>query len=186
MFLRCGIFFDYAFDLSFVRCPILLEQVVCIRLGWRFGIGIIEQVLNADEDLPDGDCWLPTFFFVQDRETDCARRVDIWMEKRGREFAFWWLRRVFIRKRECELEQATLPNGLFLPWYAHFPILEVKDAVGASDGSCKKAERMIATPLFPLLLEAIEAERHGEAKVGIGRSDYFDEKSRWSAEETFR
>ena len=65
---------------------------------------------------------------------------------------FWWLRRVFIRKRECELEQAPLPNGLFPPWYAHLPILEVKHAVSASYGSCEEAERMIATPLFPVVV----------------------------------
>jgi hypothetical protein len=31
----------------------------------------------------------------------------------------------------------------------------------------------------PLLLKAIEAQRHGEAEIRIGRSDRFDEISRW-------
>jgi hypothetical protein len=37
---------------------------------------------------------------------------------------------------------------------------------------------------LPLLLKAIEAQRHGEAEIGIGRRNRFDEKSRWLVRET--
>lgn len=79
-----------------------LEEGVGLNLSRIFGIGVVEQVLNAQHDLMvghshelnrligsytwqrqthlfDGDGWLPRLLLVQDRETDGAGGVDIGM-----------------------------------------------------------------------------------------------------------
>ena len=74
-------------DLLLVGNSILLKEVVSLGLGWRFWIWFVEKRLNAEQNLLDGDGRLPSFFLVQDRQTDRARRVDVRMEKRWNEFA---------------------------------------------------------------------------------------------------
>lgn len=54
------------FDFILIRRPVLLVEVVCISLGWRVGIGVVKEILDTKEDLFNGDCWFPAFFFVQD------------------------------------------------------------------------------------------------------------------------
>lgn len=63
---RSRVLFDDLLDLTLVCSSIFLEQVICICLGGRFGVGFVEQFLDAEEDLFDGDGRLPAFFFVQD------------------------------------------------------------------------------------------------------------------------
>lgn len=63
----CGVLLDDGLDLAIVCGPVLFKQIVCIGLGWRFGVGIVQQVLDAQENLLDGDCWLPTFLLIQYR-----------------------------------------------------------------------------------------------------------------------
>lgn len=63
---RGWIVFHNGFDLLFVSLAISLEEIVGIGLRWRIRIWIVEEILDAEEDLLDGDGWLPAFFFVQD------------------------------------------------------------------------------------------------------------------------
>lgn len=77
---------------SFVRRAILLEEIVCVGLCRGFGVGIIKQILDTQQNLLNGDCRLPGFFFVQDRETDSAGGVDVGVEERRDEFAWSWLK----------------------------------------------------------------------------------------------
>lgn len=63
---RGWIVFHNGFDLLFVSLAISLEEVVGIGLRWRIGVWIVEEILDAEEDLFDGDGWLPALFFVQD------------------------------------------------------------------------------------------------------------------------
>lgn len=37
----------------------------------------------------DGDRWFPTCVFIENREANYPRRIDIWMEKSRYEFAFF-------------------------------------------------------------------------------------------------
>jgi hypothetical protein len=43
--------------------------------------------LNAEKNLLDGNGGLPGFLFVEDRQANGARRVDVWVEERRGEFA---------------------------------------------------------------------------------------------------
>jgi hypothetical protein len=75
-------------DLVLICSPILLEEVVCVSLSWRVGVGVIEKVLNSEEDLLDGDGRLPALLFIQDRQADGARGIDVGVEERWDEFAW--------------------------------------------------------------------------------------------------
>lgn len=66
---------------------VLLEEIVCVSLGRGFGVWGIEEFLNAEEDLFDGDGGFPAFFLVENRETDRAGGVDIGVEEGRCEFA---------------------------------------------------------------------------------------------------
>jgi hypothetical protein len=79
---------DDATDLLLVGLPVLLEQVEGIGLGGRLWVGLVEERLDAEQNLPDGDGGLPAFLLVQDRQADGAGRVDVWVEERRGEFTW--------------------------------------------------------------------------------------------------
>ena len=58
-------------------------------------VGIVEQVLDAQQDLLDRDGRLPAFVLVQDAEADCTRGKHVGVKKRWRELAFRWFAWVF-------------------------------------------------------------------------------------------
>jgi len=74
-------------DLLVVGSAVLAEQVVGLGLGRRLRVGLIEQRLNAEEDLLDGDGGLPAFLFVEDGQADGSGRVDVGVEERRDELA---------------------------------------------------------------------------------------------------
>lgn len=53
-------------DTLLVLDTILLEEIVGLRLGWRFRVWVVEQVLHAQKDLLDCDGRLPRLLLVQD------------------------------------------------------------------------------------------------------------------------
>ena len=55
-----------ALDLPLIGWAVLFEKVVGIGLCWGFGIRFIQQLLDAKEDLFDGNRWFPAFLLVQD------------------------------------------------------------------------------------------------------------------------
>lgn len=66
---------------------ISLIHIVRLSLSGRFGVGVIEKILDAEKDLFDGNGGLPCLFLVQDGQTDGAGRVDVGVEERRDEFA---------------------------------------------------------------------------------------------------
>lgn len=87
---------DDLLDLLVVGDAILLEQVEGIGLGGRLGVRLVEQRLNSQQDLLDGDGGAPALVFVEDAETHGARRVDVGVEERRDKlacvavsFAYW-------------------------------------------------------------------------------------------------
>lgn len=64
-----------------------LEHVIRLHLSRIIYISMFEQILDTKTDLLDGDRGFPRLFFVQDGETNCARRVDVGMEEWRIEFA---------------------------------------------------------------------------------------------------
>ena len=54
-------------DPLLVAFSVLLEEVVGVRLGGRFRVRIIEEILNTKEDLLDCDGGLPALLLIQYR-----------------------------------------------------------------------------------------------------------------------
>lgn len=86
-FSRGWVVANHPLDTALVLCPVLLEQIVGVCLRRRLGVGVVEEVLDAYEDLLDSDSWLPGLLLVQYGQADGATRVDIRVEERWNEFA---------------------------------------------------------------------------------------------------
>lgn len=78
---------DYATNPLLVFGTVSLEQVVGLCLSRRLRVRIVQQVLDTQQDLLNGDRGLPRLFFVQDRQTDSSGGVDVGVKQRRDEFA---------------------------------------------------------------------------------------------------
>ena len=76
-------------------------------------VGIVEQVLDAQQDLLDGDGGLPALVLVQDAETHSARGEDVGVEERWRKLALRRLAWVFFGEDHAKLVEAAFPWRLF-------------------------------------------------------------------------
>lgn len=93
--LRRRIIPHHLLDPPLIRGAILLEQIIRIRLRGTLRIHLIEQHLDADQNLLDRDRGPPPLLFVENGEADGPRRVDVGVEERRDEFALWRFGRVF-------------------------------------------------------------------------------------------
>lgn len=82
-----------------------LEHLISVDLGWIIDVGVIEKVLDSNDNLAryfsstveakrsiaahllDGDGRFPGLILVQDRETDRSGGVDVWVKEGWLEFA---------------------------------------------------------------------------------------------------
>lgn len=76
--------------LAFVCRPVPPEHVIGFGLRRRFGVRVVQELLDADQDLLDRDGGSPGLFFVEDGQANGARRIDVGMKEGRVEFA--WLR----------------------------------------------------------------------------------------------
>lgn len=60
-----GVESDFTLNPLFIFSPILLEKIVCFGLRRRFGVRRIEEILDAEGDLLDGDGGSPALIFVK-------------------------------------------------------------------------------------------------------------------------
>ena len=81
------VFFHDSLYFLVVSLSVLLEQVIRVSLRRRLGIWVVEQILNTDENLFDGNGGFPAFFLIKDRKTHGAGRIDVGMEQWRNEFA---------------------------------------------------------------------------------------------------
>ena len=54
------------FDLLFICLPVLFEKIIGFCLRGGVGVRVVEEILDAEEDLFDSDCGFPSLFFVED------------------------------------------------------------------------------------------------------------------------
>jgi hypothetical protein len=86
-FSRGRVISDDLLDLLVVSSAVLAEQVVGLGLSRRLGIGLVQQRLDSEKDLFDGDGGLPAFLFVEDGQANSSGRVDVGVEERRNELA---------------------------------------------------------------------------------------------------
>jgi hypothetical protein len=65
-----------------ILLAVVLVESQWLLLGRTLNIGLIlQQLLDAEQDLFDGDVRLPVLLLIQDGEADCPRRVDVGMRE---------------------------------------------------------------------------------------------------------
>ena len=97
-----------------VISSVLTETCVRLRLGGVLDVGVVEEVLDAEEDLLDGDGGPPVLLLVQDAETHCARWVDIGVEQWWHELHLGWCGGEVILEDDLTLVESTFPWSTFL------------------------------------------------------------------------
>lgn len=149
-------------------------------MSGRLGVGFVQQRLDTEKNLLDSDGGLPAFFFIENGQADSAGRIDVGVEERRNKLAWWEsdgteedeevekeghtlgrLGRVLVRELDLELEEATLPQSLFLARDGALPLLKIETALGVLCGLCDEAEGVILAPLLSLFRETVGTERHG-------------------------
>jgi hypothetical protein len=83
-----GVLPNDTLDAPLVLYLVSLEEVVGLGLRGRLGVGVVQQVLDAEQDLLDGNGGLPGLIFVEDGQADGAGRVDVGVEQGRNEFAY--------------------------------------------------------------------------------------------------
>jgi len=143
----------FDFVLAVNRVGFCLRRIFLVRF--------VQQGLDAEKNLLDGDCRPPVFFFVQKRETNGAGGVDVGVEK-------WWVKLTFGRtrgkvvlKKHAQLVVSALPQSRFFAWNDAFPMHEIEGAVFVGLGFGDEAEWMVFPPGFSLLRQTTQSDaRH--------------------------
>lgn len=93
---------------------------------------------------------------------------------------FGWLGRILVRKSHGQLEQPSCPYRIGPARNAHFPHLQVRDAICVPGWLCVESERVVLAPLLALLLEPVDAERHdpGEGLLAHGSPKTLNQSGR--------
>ena len=73
---------------TFVLRTVLLEEVVGLGLCRWLGVWVIQEILDAKQELLNSDGRSPTLFLIQNWQANRSGRVDIRVEKCRREFAW--------------------------------------------------------------------------------------------------
>ena len=140
---------------------ILCEEEIGIGLSRTLLVGIIHEVLDAHQQLRNGERWTPVFIFVEDAEADRATRVDVGMEQNRRAFAFGWLVREILRELHHQLIDSTLPWRAFLPRNLTLPFEQILTlSISRSDRLGRKPKRMLFPPILPLLHQSLLRDIH--------------------------
>jgi len=158
--LRSGIHPYKVLDLFLVLGSVLLEDLERISLGRRFGIRIVEKVLDSQKNLLNGDGWLPCLLLVQNTEANGAGRIHVGMKQRRVEFAFGRLGGIFLRENHVQLEEAALPDGFLLSRDSAVPVHEVQTSLRRLSRLREKTKGVVLSPLLAFLLQAVDTERH--------------------------
>lgn len=173
---RRRVLLDAHLDAGAVAVDVLFKQRIRVRLRWALRIRLVEEALNAEENVFDCNRRLPSLVLVEDAQADRAAGVDVRMEECRGEFAFRRLGRVLVREGDCELEEPPVPDCAGLAGDAALPELEVKDAGrGGFGGFGVEAEGVVFAPLFAGLGGRMLVE--GERESGGGGGGY---RSSWS------
>ena len=90
---------------SSVLALVVDEELVCFGLSGTVWVGVIEQVLDSNQDLFDGDCWAPSFLLVQNRQANGTGRVHVGMEQRRDKFA--WKTKQNVRILEIKVKRKS-------------------------------------------------------------------------------
>jgi len=126
---------------------------VCFCLRRVLDVGIVEQILDADQELLDGDCWPPVLILVQQAEANCSRRVDVGVKQWGTKLDLGRGGGKVLLENHVALVKAAFPRSRLLSRNSKLPLHQVQCAVRVLGGTGDESEGVVLTPLLPLLGE---------------------------------
>merc|ERR1719445_222126 len=89
----CFLFSSHGSSLSshslLVISSVLAEAGVSLSLRWVLDVGVVQKILNSQENLLDRYSRPPILLFIQNGKAHCSRWVDIGVEKRWHKFDLW-------------------------------------------------------------------------------------------------
>lgn len=138
-------------DPLFILETILTEDGVCLGLCRVLDIGIVEQLLDAHQDLLDRDGGAPVLLIIEEGEAHRAGGVDVGVKQRGLKLALGGRGGVVILEDHAQPVQTTVPGGIFLARDSAFPVHQVEGAIGILCGSSDETKWMIFPPGFTFL-----------------------------------
>ena len=81
-------------------------------MGGILDVRIVQQLLDAKENLLDANRGSPVFLLVENRKTNRARGENVWVKERRLKAAFRGRRWVIFLEEHLQLVEATFPETL--------------------------------------------------------------------------
>lgn len=125
-------------DLPDVLLSVSDIDLVRRDLGRAIRVRVIQELLDAEDDLLDGDCGAPVLLLVQDGQADRPRGVDVGVEEPRGELALGGPGGELLRELEGEGVHAALPDGALRAGDAAVPEENVGCPVGVDARPCKE------------------------------------------------
>jgi len=132
--------------LAIVQRSVVLECEVGFFLRGIVRVRVVQQVLDPEEQLLDGDAGLPALVLRQYAEADGAAGVDVGVEDDWRELTLGRLVRVLVAELHRQLEAPSLPQRLGLARYDALPEHDVLCAISAASRLGHEAMRVVLPP----------------------------------------
>jgi hypothetical protein len=96
-------------DTSPVLHNVLDKEVISFSLCRIGRVGLVQQILDANKNLFHCNCRSPSTIFVEDRQADSSRGVDIRVEETRGKFTLWWFARVVFGELDCKWVVTPIP-----------------------------------------------------------------------------
>ena len=153
-------------DPLLVLGPVLAIAGVGLGLGRILDVGVVEQVLDAEKQLFDGDGRPPILLLVQEREADRTRRIYIGVEKRWRKLHFGRSRGVVVLEDHLAPVHAPVPRRGLLAGNPVLPKHEIHGAVRILGGPGNEPEGVVFAPILALLGQSGLRDSRHDRRVG--------------------
>jgi len=138
-------------DSFLVVCSVLAISGVCFCLCGILDVGVVEEVLNANQELLDGNGRSPILILVQQTQTHCARGVHVGVKQRWTELDFGWSGGEVFLENHVAFIKAAFPRSGLLARNGKLPLHQVQGAVWVLGGAGDESKGVVLTPLLPLL-----------------------------------
>lgn len=134
----------------FVFGAVLAIAGVGLGLSRILDVGVIEQVLDAQKQLLDGDSRSPILLLVQQGQTHRAGGVHIGVEQGRHELDLGRRGREIVLEDHLSAIHAVLPRGAFLARDAVLPKHEIQRPIGVLGGTGDESEGVVLSPRLAL------------------------------------
>lgn len=149
---------------------VLTVNSVSLCLGRVLDVRLIQQILDSEQNLFDGDGRAPVLLFVQQRQTNGPGRVHVRMEQWRFELALGRTGRVVILEDHPQLVQTAFPWSSLLSRNSTFPRHKIQCSIGVLDWTSNKSKGMIFTPCFSFFAETRDGDSghfRGDPRVSV-------------------